>query len=106
MKSRPEYIALRQAVIDNSYTIQQVQNATVAQAANFANVSEAAISPHINGIKRNIIAEMQSNADESEMDTVKAQFLNWLNSNYPDNVVEKDIVNDKPKITIWPKGKL
>ncbi len=105
MKNRPAYIALRQAVIDNNYTIQQVQGATVAQAANLANVSEKDIAPYINGIKTKIIAEMKYNTDDTEMEAVKSQFLNWLNNNYPANVVEKDIENGKLKITIWPKGK-
>ena len=105
MRNRPEYIVLRQAVIDNNYTAQQVQGATVTQAANIAGVSEADIVPYFNGMKAKIIAEMQYNTDDTEMEAVKSQFLNWLNNNYPANVIEKEVVNGKLKITIWPKGK-
>ncbi len=105
MKKRAVYIALRQAVITNGYTIQQVESATLSQAATLAGVSEESIVPFMNGIKQKIIAELQGNIDDAKIEGVKAKFMTWLNTNYPDNVVEKDVINGKLFIGIWPEGK-
>lgn len=105
MKDRPAYIALRQAVIDNNYTIQQVKNATIAQAAQLAGVDKSEIVPYFEGMKRNIIGEMQVAIEQTKIDAVKSQVKSWLDNNFPQHVIEHDIVNGKPEITIWPEGK-
>ena len=105
MKNRPAYIALRQAVIDNNYTIQQVQNATIPQAANIANVSVESLAPYFQNIKNNIISEMEYTAIMAKVNSVKAGVKSWLDNNFPQHVEESDEEGGKFFITIWPEGK-
>ena len=105
MRQRLEYIALRQAVMDAGYTIKQVQNATLSQAAQLAGVNESEIALYFEGMKSKIIAEMNSVIDEAKMDGIKNQVKTWLDNNFPNNVIEKDIVSGKLCVIIWPEGK-
>ncbi len=105
MKQRPEYIALRQAIIDNSYTIQQVQNASITQAASIAGVSEASMAPYFENTKAKIIREMESTAITAKISSVKAGVKTWLDNNFPQHIEESDEEGGKFFITIWPEGK-
>lgn len=105
MKDRPAYKVLRQVVKAKGFTIQQVRDATPQQVLQLTNLDKHDVLPYLEGMKLKIIEEMKAKAEQIETDTVKAQFKNWLDTNFPGNVIEQDNVDGKPVVMIWYKGK-
>jgi len=104
MKNNALYIELKQIIIDDSYTVAQVEGATKAQIESLLNTSGLG-DAFVANMKRSVAAYLRSQIDTAKMDTLQSQAVSWLTTNFPDAEFERGKRDGKPYVTIWVEGK-
>jgi len=105
MRNHPLYKKLKQIALDENYTIEQVENATMGQVAQLLGPDVRLSQVFLLNMKRGIIMALQNRDDENDMQQLKQTAKNFLDANFPDWEAERSREGDKPCVTIWLKGK-
>jgi len=113
MKQLAIYQRMKQLVLTQDYTVEQIMNATIKQIAVVLNLSKGEklrLCRYWKSIKRHCIEIAQSNQDKKRLDEFRARFLVdnqvWLEENYPSVEFSHGTEKDKKYWTIWPEGKV
>ena len=105
MRQRAIYQQLLQIALDNDYTIEQVENATVEQVRQILGTDKRFSWSFFKNMKSCLIVDLQQRDDENDLAALKEQAKGWLDANFPDWQAERGRDNGKPYVAIWLKGK-
>ena len=109
MKSKPEYIKLKQYMFNNyNWSVEQAQYFTRQQVAQLINFDFSDYSKFI-ALKKALVEALQSRDDEAILQEVKNQLLGdnraWLADRFPKAEFDRSSENGKKFIRIWLEGK-
>ena len=99
MRNNPLFKRLRQIALDKGYTIEQVEAVTKKQIEKLLDAKLK--TAFADNMKRCIIQELRIKEWEQMLRLVKDKVKVY----FPRAEFERDNEGDKPRITIWPKGK-
>jgi len=102
MRQRAIFQKIRNFVIAQGYTIEQVKNVTPIQVKNLLNLTDEEFLQYqiyLDGIKKLIIQDLQDVIDVQILADLKQQIHAYLVTKFPDYEVEKDF-NDKSNRTV------
>jgi acylphosphatase len=104
MENHPLYRKLRKTVLDNNYTIEQVQGLNFNQATELLGNSSISHT-FLNNMKCGIVLALQERDDKNDLQQLKQTAGNWLDTNFPNWEAEVERESGKPCVRIWLKGK-
>lgn len=104
MENHPFYKKLRQAALDNNYTVDQVQSLNFNQATELLETRSFSHT-FLSNMKRGVVLALQERDDKNSLQQFKQTAGNWLDTNFPNWEAECGRERDKPYIKIWLRGK-
>jgi hypothetical protein len=104
MENHPLYKKLRQAGLENNYTVDQIRNLSFNQATELLDTRSFS-ETFLNNMKRSVVVVLQSRDDESDFERLKQVAESWLITNFPEWEAECGRDGHKPYIKIWLRGK-
>ncbi len=107
MLNNPIYKRLKQAVIENSYSNEQIKALTAQQISEF--VGCAVSNAFCNSSKRVLAGVFEEEKNKTVLEDFKKQLVGgqrlWLENNYPDAEFEIENSGNKPCVKVWLEGK-
>jgi len=104
MRNNTIYKALKQLILDNNYTVEQLQQLGFNEARQLLGNPRFSVT-FFNNMKRGLIDTLQARDDKADCDRVKGRIKTWLDTNYPNCEIERGRESGKPVIKLWLKGK-
>ena len=105
MRNNPIFKDIQKLVRDNSYTIEQIENATEYQLKNLLNVDSLG-SLNFSAMKQLLIRDLEDTQAEEDMQHLLLEAKNWLNMNFPEwDAVRGTEEDNKRFVKIWLYGK-
>lgn len=104
MRNRADYKTLKQKVLTENWTMEQLEAVTLKQIATFLGKPHLSVT-FLKNAKNCLIETVQNRDDLKNLQDLKATAKSWLDANFPDWEAERGREGDKPYVTIWLKGK-
>ena len=104
MLNNPLYGKFKELVLNNNYTVEQVQELSINQAAKLLGAGGFSCTFWDN-MKRAVIAALQSRDDQNNLEQLRQTAKSWLDTNFPSWEAEIEREKDKPCVKLWLKGK-
>ena len=104
MRNHPLYKQLKQIVLDNNYTIEQIQQMGFNEAAQLLGTRDFT-ETFLNNMKRGLVDTVQERDDKADFQKVRQRLKTWLDDTFPDWQIERGQEGIRPYIKIWLKGK-
>ncbi len=104
MRETPAFLELEQIVLENNYTVEQVQAVTLRQAMKLLPGGKD-LPLYFNGVKKHLIAALQERDRNTGFEDFKQTLIDaGIKTAYPDITFKRGFEQGKPFVTIWPKG--
>lgn len=105
MKNRADYKTLEQKVLDENWTIEQLEAVTEKQIKIFLGKPHLSVT-FLKNVKKCLIETVRNRDDLKNFQDLKVTAKSWLDANFPGWKAERGRERGKPYVTIWLKGKL